>query len=82
MLSVSVTTTVEFTIGVEVTVAVTVGVKVVVLCGLTVRTKSRSYAIGCASPLLLMIIMDQLPENSWSSSMGLCETISASMRQN
>jgi hypothetical protein len=39
--SVSVVTTVEFTIGVEVTVAVTVGVKVVVTCGPTEREKSR-----------------------------------------
>ena len=51
-------------------------------CGPTVRKKSRSYAIGCASPLLLMMIMDQPPEKSWSLSMGLREIISVSMSQN
>lgn len=51
----------------------TVGVTVRVLCGPTLRKKSRSYAIGLLLPLLLMIRIDQSPVHSWFLSIGLAK---------
>jgi hypothetical protein len=55
-----------------------VGVTVAVCCGPTVRLKSRSYAIGSASPLLLSMITDQAPLISWSFSVGLFRSVCTS----
>ena len=57
--------------GVETVETVRVGPNVTVVCGPTVKEKSRSKSIGSQFPLFEMTRSDQSPVESWSLSRGL-----------
>jgi hypothetical protein len=65
---------VALTTGTDVWVYVTVFVTVSVICGPTVKVKSRSYAKGLPLPLLPITRMVQFPELIWSFSNGHVES--------